>query len=851
MTELSSGLLSLGVLIKGGLMCPCQSCWPRNEKYIVMKLRNTLLMLFWALFIASPMMATQPFEYQNFDQGFPASWVTGDPSNQGVLWEYCSDFHDCPPATFQLFFCRQERFESPTVENGYLFVNSYALQNPPSPHQSFLRSNTIDCSQKAQVFLRFSTFIAGGESLPEKDAVVRVKAGASGWQEYKVFHHLDENSQTLNSWNPQVAVLDLSDLAANQPDVQVEWRWTGKNGFFWAIDDVEFFDENPVYERAVWGNVPGQGDFSGGLNNWTVTSTGDSCRWIWDNTGVIDLPDADVYANAVGCSPSLPNGVATVNASFCLFGGTTSPYTRSDLISPAIDLSGIPAGTRLALRFDQLVSIVNPSNPNLPVTSVLLSLDGGNSFIDTLDANPILPYQKPFCGTTTLDLPIGVAGSASFRMVFVFAGDAEYWMVDDVRIVEQFDRDLRISPTFFSIAPNYATPAGLVQPFGFQADVDNIGQEPMDLATLYLTVKKDATGEIVHRDTLLLGSMMPGESALDVYFPKTYSPPPLAADYTCQYEVKSSQSDENPLDNVARWKFEVTDDVFSKDKGECFINGSFTPNGSHEYEIGNCFFIPAGTHPKATSISFAFRLVSSELIGRDLRIRLYKWKTPTTWGDVNGDTLATADEYTEVSFNIYTIVGDEKYNELITVPVDPINPYVQLEDSTYYFATVGFEDIQSQAPFFISGSEELNYTSMFWTSYQIGPPGYVSMLRLGNDDYFRANGWGLQRIPIVRLNVDNVNSTGEAIPVPPSMFEIYPNPTAGRLVINFSEKTHYEGLTVEILDIWGRLVATRQFDNTFVSQLPIDLDGLSNGHYILRVVTDGFSSSKSFFIVKH
>ncbi len=819
-------------------------------------MRITLTAACLALMVPYFLNATQPFITEKFDQGFPANWTTGDDSNQNFLWEYCSNFQNCPPAIFQTdpvsILCRYDRFESASVEDGFLYLNSYASQGISTPHQSFIKTGNIDCSLKTKVFLRFYTVIVGGESLPEDNAVVRVRVGNGNWTIFKVFHFLDENSETQTSSNPRVAVIDISGVATQKDDVTIEWRWTGKNGYFWAIDDVELFDENPVYENAVWGSVPGQGDFSGGLNNWTVNTVGAPCKWQWDNTGGIDVPDANLLADAVGCSPSILNGTASVNATFC-YGGAI-PNTRSDLRSPVIDLSAIPVGTRLALRFDQLVSLANPSSNNLPVTSIMVSVDGGSTFLDTIDANPSLPYRVHSCGTTTLDLPIEAAGSPNFRIIFVFSGDSEFWMVDDVRIIKRWDKDLRISKDFFTVAPNYSSPAGLASPVGLQADVENIGQEPVGNVALYATVEAGQTGAIVFRDTLQMGTLMPGEIVLDTFFAKQFHPPASAETYTVKYEVKSNELEQDASDNVVRWKFETTTDLFSKDKGDCFINGSFTPYDEFEFEIGNCFFIPPGSNVGATEISFAFEVPfspqPSSLIGIPLRIHLYKWRTANTWGDVNGDSLATADEITEVAVQLYTIEGDERYYQVRTVPVTEDSAFIHLEDSTYYFATIGIENYAGPDRLFVSASEELNYTSMYWTSYQQGFPNYVSMLRLGDDNYFQVNGWGLQRIPIVRLHIDQLTSTNEAPSHQASELSVFPNPAKDVATIILDEKMAKGPANVEILDIWGRLVLARQYDNTFVSQLPIDVSGLSNGMYILRVISEKYSASTSLVIVK-
>lgn len=823
-------------------------------------LRKTTLLYLLLLSGATSFCSTvQPFYDQDFSNGMPAGWNTGDDSGQNVGWEYCAAPDLCPPHTFVFLECSRKQFKSPSTNDGYMFVNSFKHGLLSSPHESYLRTGVIDCSQKMKVFIRFSTYIAGLTSNPDTGAVLRVRNSLGQWHTLTIFPFLNNAVAQQNySWNPQEVLLDISGIAANQAQVQIEWRWTGNFGASWQLDDVELFGENPLLNNAVWGTAAGQGDFNGGLNGWTVPPPPpgfDDCQWEWSAKPLIDFPDSDSLANVIGCSPSYSNGAATMNATFCSLLFQPTPFSQSELRSPAIDLSGIPAGTRLALRFYQAVAAGNTAVDDLPVTSVLVSTDGGLSFIDTLNANPALPFSKGYCGLTTLNLPPEVAGNSQVKLYFVFSGDTYYWLIDDVMIVRNHDFDLQVNPLFYAVSPNFAIPASQVRPIGFFADFENIGQQTLNLVTAFATVVNQSTNSVVFRDTLHLGTMMPGDVAGNIAFGKTYTPPPAPARYTCVYEVASDETDGDFSNNKVRWEFEVTDTTFAKTPGLCEVNGYFAPNDDIVYETGTCFFVPKGSQVAASSISFAYTNAGKLANANGeavLQTALYRWKTDSTYADANVDTIANFNEYELIAINEHKVkISDNK--QVINVPIDFENPLIPLEDSSYYFATVGYLQPVTMAgqevPFYIAGSEEIDYTSAFWLSYQMGVPTYVSMLRLNGDDFFRANAWALRRIPFVQLHVQQLTGLAEKIPEPIPM-EVFPNPANGLVYIKTNFEERQEPASVEIFDICGRLVKTLQVQHAFVSQLPIDVSFLSNGSYTLRVRSNNRSGIAKLVILK-
>ncbi|MCF8244535.1 MAG: T9SS type A sorting domain-containing protein [Saprospiraceae bacterium] len=794
-----------------------------------------------------------PFWQESFNGSFPTAWSIGDASGQGVLWEWCDNPNDCPPATLANLACSDAEFRSTGFDDGYMFVNSFANGPLPISSQSYLRTEFIDCSDKAAVFIQFQTYIHAVYNDPTTNAVIRVRSGNDPWMTFTVFPYLNSAMMgTLQSWNAQPVLIDISAAAANKPNITIEWNWTAKFDIAWMIDDVALFDSNPLYNNAVWGQNAFQGDFAGGLNGWTVTQQLDTCRWRWINSGLMYLPVGGAEADYYACWPGAANGAMLMNAAPCNLFSPSTPYSRSDLRSPIINLSNIPAGTKLDLKYNQAFAVANRATVQLPITSVVISIDNGASFIDTIDVNPLQPFLHGKCEAVSFRLPNAVAGKSQVRLQFIFSGDTHFWLVDDVRIAYANDQDLAINPGFFSVAPDFSQPKNQLRPISLFTQVRNEGNSSMDNVVVYAEVR-NSLNNIVFIDSVSLGLVDPSDDWEDVFFPDKFLPAPQVADYQVFYRIKSSTSDQNLTNNNVHWEYEVTEGVFAKNKFCFSSNGYFFPSESVDYEIGNCYYVPNGSGLKAKSVSFAYKNNARlDDANAQLSINLYQWKNGDNIGDVNSDTIANLNEYELIAYNIYDADSDDN-NMVVTVPVSGEMDSVDLKDDTYYFVTVGYLDpvavngVIQRFP--IAGSEEINYTAMFYNSYEDGIPAYTSMLREGDDVDFRANAWALRRIPFINLNVVQYVSSTDQLLNNPKEITIWPNPANETIKLTCDFVSYNHPIQVEIFDLCGGLALRKEFENGIVSQLPIDVSRLSNGSYTLRVICGANTVSTKLVVV--
>lgn len=824
---------------------------------MTIKTTITFLLIFHVFYVAAYNIV--PFWKEDFSSGqLPFGWQSSDsaPNNPNV-WKHCTDFNECPPVSFDdLGVFPKFRFQSASMENGFVYLDPHMFGGT---HSSSLTTNAIDCSTNAQVFLAFNTFIVGQFSNLETKAIVEVRKGNFGdWVPFTVFPNLNAqkveqnpmavalDAKWIDSFNGQNICLDISQVAAGEPVVYIRWRWdwSGEDELFWLVDDVNLLDENPLDENAIWGMAPFEGDFTGGVNGWTVPFVF-NCSWIWSDDGLLDTQDGDTLADLYNCSCTASDGAMVMDA-LCNYPDPTPSLT--ELISPVINLSFADPNKRKGVRFTQAGLIGNNAGNDLPLTSLMVSVDGGIKFIDTVFLNLSEPFQKPFCKTKTVPLPLEANNASELVFKFVFSGNSYFWIIDDVRVVELYENDLQISEDFFAVAPNYSIAASMIEPMEFIAEVKNVGNTRQEMTELFVEIYNDFSHELVFKDTLFIGSIDPDEVSVPIAFSKKFIPK-QGFSYTGYYIVTSEQEDESPRDNVASFQFKTTGNILSKNKDRFSISSGFTPESQNvRYEIGNCFFIPPGADLKAMSVTFA--LANAAQIADEptnVRVNLYQWKNDVGTGDVNGDYLANEMEYQKVAEETYTL-ADNTLSMWDTIQVS-FSSAVTLEDSSYYFATIDYYDPAIYQgfimPFFISGSEEINYNAMFYQSEATELPRYVSMLRLFGSPDFQVNGWGLMRVPFVQLNVDFSTATTDPEEEPIS-FILYPNPTADQIYLSLTDDQNRGKIAYEIYDICGRLVLARQNVLGYVSHLPIDVSQLGNGLYTLRVIVGSQTTNQLF-----
>ncbi len=101
---------------------------------------------------------------------------------------------------------------------------------PDQPMDTALNTPSIDCSTRRGTTLSFKYYIYSGKADTVFAAWVSVDGGNSWENIWSRTGEVDADFQT--------ALIDISERADGQSDVQIRFRYTASNDWYWQLDDV-------------------------------------------------------------------------------------------------------------------------------------------------------------------------------------------------------------------------------------------------------------------------------------------------------------------------------------------------------------------------------------------------------------------------------------------------------------------------------------------------------------------------------------------------------------------------------------------------------------------------------------
>ena len=577
--------------------------------------------------------------------------------------------------------------------------------------------------------------------------------------------------------------------------------------------------------------------FDNGLDGWTIDTISnsgiDTLGWGWTpdgNSGPLIFTDGMTVNSASGGGAAFVN---FENQSYAADLANVPPdpidYNEyfGHLVSPAIDLSD--ATGPLQLSFDQFGRYLNfATNANFRF-SVSFSADDGVTWGGEVDAFEGTA-QNVFADerqTVRIPMDIGLQGNESVRIRFTYGADFYFWIIDDITLEERNAPNLRANENFFAIAPNYSTPAPMVEEFGFLVDIENIGGTNEENVNVNMTIVDEATNAVVFEVDQPYGTIAIDSLAENVPF-GAFTPPATAGSYTATYTLTSDGDDADEEDNAISFDFEVTEDLFAKESDDNAFVGVAPNNGETNWSLGNAFYIPTEGY-WLTDVTFGVEN-ADEVVDQSVLLRLFRWE-----GDLNEDGGANEDEYESVTFNGYFFDGSEN-DEIITMPIDLDGNAIRLEAGNHYIVMIEYtESFGTGVVLDMLTTNELDYGAMAFRTDSLGDARYSALFSIGNDgDYFQLNGL----IPPVRMTIadrSGVSSVEEL--ADENLVQIFPNPTSDVLNINLDLIENADQLNVSIVDIAGKVHFTQEYDNIQTTTLEYDLRSYPSGAYIVYIET--------------
>ena len=148
-----------------------------------------------------------------------------------------------------------ESINSTTRDNGYAMIDSDTENNQSGPAEDawLTMANPVDLTDFDKIVVEFETMY---RSWSDETAFLVLSTDPDVWPElvpstnaddivgvYKVFPGIPYGSGSASIDNPTTIQINVSDYAANQPEIYVRFSWNGIYGYAWFIDDFKIIDQ--------------------------------------------------------------------------------------------------------------------------------------------------------------------------------------------------------------------------------------------------------------------------------------------------------------------------------------------------------------------------------------------------------------------------------------------------------------------------------------------------------------------------------------------------------------------------------------------------------------------------------
>lgn len=629
-----------------------------------------------------------------------------------------------------------------------------------------------------------------------------------------------------------------------------------------------FICENEnVPDNALWGAMRGDGDFSGGLNDWTVQNTTGDSSWGWTETVAI----SGAFTATTYTAPTACNGFMVFNSDFLDnggnggmigsgVGGCVAPCQGS-LVSPTIDMSGWNA-EGLLLQFTQSYRHFAST-----ASSLVMSPDGGLTWPDTIDFNTDAVVNGPVI-TETIKVPMpGYENQNSVTFKIDHVGNYYFFAVDDFFILDEAFVDMQCNTNFYAAAPSFRTPSSQVSEMPFLVDIFNNGNLTAENLTVTVDIADENGGNMYSQTNNYpdLGGFALNENTV---FAETYTPPAMTGVYNGSYTVSTS-GDNDASNDAIPFSFEITDDLFSlipRDvelggglfrpltDGSIFGNGgsSFAPN----YVTGVSYYMPNGAGHAMTSVRFGLTEEEDPASGF---VDVYVYR----WADGNDNNLSGADERVLVGAAqvfVDTLGGNFDIIELPIWAADSeanilTGQQLLLEDnSEYLIVLLGTHSDALQFDYLSFGTSSpdparANYDSRA-TNLAFDSLG-VSRVA---GSFFQENVASFSDLEAAEIDTWQINQLFlEATVVEASgtndfnddiTLGVTPNPTSDNINIEFNLSTPSD-VSLELYTLDGKLVKQRNYQNIFKTSIVMTVSDLDAGMYLATIRTpEGMKTHK-------
>lgn len=461
------------------------------------------------------------------------------------------------------------------------------------------------------------------------------------------------------------------------------------------------------------------------------------------------------------------------------------------------------------------------------------------------------PYKVENPSTVILDLTQYLAYKPKAFVAFRYKKAAQdlgfSWQIDNIELWEKDPTpacDIAIHDDYYAIPHSMITPNSQIEPLDFLLNIENRSNQDQKNIIAEIKIFDAITGDILFREEEKLSKLLKDSSSVKL-FAKRFLPFKNIKSYIGEYRVSPTCVDENPENNVQRFKFSLSDNssfqketegIFAIGPSESEFNGTMP-----KWEWGNFYKVNNGKNFYATSISFGYIADFNKSVqGDDIRCKLYKWK------NANLNDKAEAAELTLVGQATQMLSDCEEKNKFCKLEVPLFDTKtntksILLEDSTTYFAVVEYIPKYLGHGLSIVANDTMFYAANdYWLAKKY-PEKYTSAIKVGNAKDYETSSFDYQMVPMIRLHVESKVDDKEAI-LEDTSVKLFPNPTTDYVNISCLSGCDFDEIMVQ--NYLGQTVLQQTFSTT------IDVSDFPNGAYNLIMKKDNSMVVRKLQVLK-
>ena len=602
-------------------------------------------------------------------------------------------------------------------------------------------------------------------------------------------------------------------------------------------------------QTVIWGGAGDpNGEFDGGLNDWTAISVSpnEEALWFWNEDGIAD--DGAYAGSQAIASASAANGAASFDSDFLdnagiqgNFGqGLAAAPQRGELLSPEFSTEG----------FDNItITWTQYMRQFLSTFSIEVTNDGGatwSSFPISSNNAVAVNSATPTNQTISINVTSAMANQASVQFKFVYEANYYFWTIDDVAVIETPDIDL-VSIAMYYPFNQASTPASFLNNDTLEFAVDAFNNGGMDQSATTATVQiLDDAGTAVYEFTQAGPGVAVGDT-IEIEFDDVVLPADVnlaEGAYSVVYTVTSDDGDDaTPNDNGLAENINITTDIFAVNDGltgaNSFNSGVYAatsvirtgelPEGMEYYAS---FVTVTGADQNEDSIVNALGNIAVLKVLNQDGESLDPLSASAAYG-VNGDH----ENLEPVGFGFFSAETQDNYTDNIVELLDADEePGIVFDNNSTYLMSLEW-DISNNNGFVFTGSS--NRIAYFQTASLV----YIfdDASNIGWYNVASTLSWYFPTVIEARSTIGT-----EITELDNNVVTVYPNPAFDRTTVEleFEEATD---AAIILRDAMGGFISSQSVIGATKEQVQFDVSDLPAGTYSLQITTsDNARTVKSF-----